>query len=81
MKVWVYTLTSVVLVSALSLIGVFALSLNRERLRKILLYLVSFAAGALFGDALIHLIPEAFEELVIRTTVLYGNHSAYSSNS
>ena len=34
-----------------------------ERLKKLLLYLVSFAVGGLFGDALIHLIPESFEQL------------------
>jgi len=63
MIVWTYTLTSVILVSALSLVGIFTLSLNKNRLQKILLYLVSFAAGGLFGDALIHLLPESFERL------------------
>jgi len=37
-------------------------SLKEEDLKKILLYLVSFSAGGLFGDAFIHLIPEAMEE-------------------
>jgi zinc and cadmium transporter len=32
--------------------------MNDERFRKIILYLVSFSTGALFGDAFIHLIPE-----------------------
>jgi len=45
------------------LVGVFTLSLKPERLAKITLFLVSFAVGGLFGDALIHLLPEAFEEL------------------
>ena len=63
MKVWIYTLVSVALVSAISLIGVFSLSLNQERLKKILLFLVSFAVGALFGDAFMHLLPESFEKL------------------
>jgi zinc and cadmium transporter len=36
--------------------------LKEENLKKILLYLVSFSAGGLFGDAFIHLIPEAAEE-------------------
>ncbi|MFA5059751.1 MAG: ZIP family metal transporter [Candidatus Omnitrophota bacterium] len=56
-------LISVSLVSIISLAGAFTLSLNKEFLRKILLFLVSFAVGALFGDAFIHLLPEAFEEL------------------
>lgn len=72
MVVWVYTLTSVILVSALSLVGIFTLSLNKNRLQKILLYLVSFAAGGLFGDALIHLLPESFERLGAKlSTSLY----------
>ena len=62
-KVWVATLLSVVLVSLISLVGVFMLSWGKERLQRMLLYLVSFAVGELFGDALIHLIPESFKKL------------------
>lgn len=58
---WVFSLVSVVLVSLISVIGILALWLNDKTLRKILLYLVSFSAGSLFGDAFIHLIPEAIE--------------------
>ena len=58
---WVFSLVSVVLVSLISLVGILALWLNDKTLRKILLYLVSFSAGSLFGDAFIHLIPEAIE--------------------
>ncbi len=60
--VWIYTLGSVALVSLISLIGIFALALTDAKLRKILTYLVSFAAGALFGDAFFHLLPEAVEK-------------------
>jgi zinc and cadmium transporter len=35
---------------------------KRPTAEKILLYLVSFSAGGLFGDAFIHLIPEAMAE-------------------
>ena len=63
LKIWLYTLVSVALVSAVSLIGVFSLSLDQERLKKILLFLVSFAVGGLFGDAFIHLLPQSFEKL------------------
>lgn len=63
MEVWLYTFASVLAVSFISLIGVFTLSLKPRSLQKILLFLVSFSVGALFGDALIHLIPEAFERL------------------
>jgi zinc and cadmium transporter len=61
--VWIYALGSVILVCLLSLIGIFFLAVDRARLQRILLILVSFAIGALAGDAFIHLIPQAFEEL------------------
>lgn len=56
--VWLQTITSVLIVSLISLIGIFFLSLKTKRLSKILIILVSFATGALFGDVFIHLIPE-----------------------
>jgi len=63
MKVWAWTIGSVVVISLISLIGVVTLSLNRTKLKAILLFLVSFAVGGLFGDAFIHILPEAFKEL------------------
>jgi len=63
--IWTWALVSVVLVSLLSLVGIFFLAMDRARLQRILLVLVSFAVGGLAGDAFIHLIPEAFEELGI----------------
>lgn len=61
--VWFYALGSVVLVSVISFVGIFFLSVDRAKLNRMLLILVSFAIGGLTGDAFIHLIPEAFEEL------------------
>src|SRR3989344_6355820 len=61
-QIWFYTLLSVLLVSLISFVGVFTLSMQSARLRKILIYLISFSAGALFGDAFIHLLPEAVEK-------------------
>lgn len=61
--VWAYTLVSVSLVSLLSLIGILTLSLREARFRKILIFLVAFAVGALFGDVFIHLLPESFEKI------------------
>lgn len=58
---WFPALAGVLIVSLVSLIGIFTLSLNFERLRRSLLFLVSFAAGALLGDAFLHLLPEAIE--------------------
>jgi len=72
MQVWIYSLVSVTIVSLLSLIGIITLSLGKTTLQKILLFLVSFAVGGLFGDAFIHLIPQAYKELGANlSTALY----------
>jgi zinc and cadmium transporter len=63
MKVWLLSSISVLLVSLISLVGVFTLSIRRELLQKMTLLMVSFAVGALFGDAFIHLLPESFGKL------------------
>ncbi|MBI3032640.1 ZIP family metal transporter [Candidatus Woesearchaeota archaeon] len=76
MTIWAYTLLSVLIVSLLSFVGALGLTLNPNILRKILLYFVSFAAGALFGDAFIHLLPEVVEEtgftITISFSILFG---------
>jgi zinc and cadmium transporter len=61
---WFYTLLSVIIVSLISLVGVFFLGIKQEKLGKILIYLVSLSAGTLLGDAFIHLIPEAYRKNV-----------------
>ncbi len=60
---YLYALLSVFIVSLVSLLGAFALALNEKTLKKVLLYLVSFSAGALLGDAFFHLLPETVESL------------------
>ncbi len=57
-EIWFYSLVSVVIVSLISLVGIFTLGIKVKRLEKILIYFISFSAGALFGDAFIHLLPE-----------------------
>jgi len=61
-NVWVYSLASVAIVSMVSFVGLLTLAINVDKLKKILLYLVSFSAGALFGDTFIHLLPEIVEQ-------------------
>ncbi len=61
MLAWILSIIAVIAVSLISLVGILTLWVNDKTLRKILLYLVSFSAGSLFGDAFIHLIPEAIE--------------------
>ena len=73
---WLLAIGSVVIISLISIIGIATLWLKEKQLKKILLYMVSFSAGALFGDAFIHLIPEAIEEtgfgLSISLLILFG---------
>ncbi len=61
MQTFIYPIISVSIVSLISLLGVFTLSLKENLLRKYIFILVSLAVGALLGDAFLHLIPEAFE--------------------
>ena len=60
---YIYSFISVLIVSFVSLIGVFALSIREDLLRKYIFVFISLAVGALLGDAFIHLIPEAFEHV------------------
>lgn len=62
LDIWLYTLASVSLVSLIAFIGIIFVSIKLERLKKTLLYMVSFATGALLGGAFLHLLPEAVEE-------------------
>jgi zinc and cadmium transporter len=69
MIAWLLGLTSVIIISLISLAGILTLWLKDQQLKKVLLYLVSFSAGGLFGDAFIHLIPEAMAENNLGTSI------------
>lgn len=58
-------------VSLFSLSGIFALSLNEERLHSILFFLLAFSAGSIFGAAVFDLLPEAVELVEGRVVYLY----------
>lgn len=60
--IWIYALLSTLLVSLISLIGILIFLIKKEKLQNLLLLLVSFSAGALFGDAFIHLLPGIVKE-------------------
>jgi zinc and cadmium transporter len=60
MTAQVLSIISVLAVSLVSLVGLAALSMSETRLRKVASFFISFAVGALLGDAFIHLIPETF---------------------
>jgi zinc and cadmium transporter len=58
---WGWTIAAVTVVSGLSLVGAVTLVVRPRTLERSLLLLISFAAGALLGDAFIHLLPEIAE--------------------
>ena len=58
---YIYALGSVLMVSLISLIGVFSLSFKEETMKKYIGIFISLAVGALLGDVFIHIIPESFE--------------------
>ena len=60
--IYFYTIAAVIIVSLISFIGVFFLSVKPQKIKKITLYLVSLSAGTLLGGALLHLLPEIIEE-------------------
>jgi len=72
---------SVLIVSAVSLICIAALLINRANLSRVIPILVALAIGALSGDALIHLLPEAFvassSSLRVSLLALAGFFSAF----
>ncbi len=66
---YLYAFASVIAVSLISLVGLFTLSMREEVLKKYVFVAVSLAVGALLGDAFIHLIPEAYENIADGNTV------------
>lgn len=67
----VYVLISTLLVSLLSLIGIFTLYFRTKDINRFLYYVIAFAAGSLLGDAFLHLIPEGYEALQTEAVFVY----------
>jgi len=55
-------LSSTLLVSLISLVGIFTLLIKDKLLEKILFILIGFSAGALIGSAFLHILPEAIKK-------------------
>lgn len=62
MSTLIWILISTFALSAIALIGIFALLLKEELLKKLIFPLVAFSAGTLLAGAFFHLIPEAIKE-------------------
>ncbi len=60
--IWLYSIISVIFISLVSLIGIITLFIKEKSMSNILLFFVSFSAGALIGDSFIHILPEVVEE-------------------
>ncbi|MBW2968906.1 ZIP family metal transporter, partial [Candidatus Woesearchaeota archaeon] len=59
---FIYALLSIIIVSIVSLVGIFTLILKRDLLEKIVMVLIALAAGGMLGGAFIHLLPEAIKQ-------------------
>jgi len=74
--IWLYSITSVIIVSLISLIGIITLFTAGKKLCKLVSFLVGLATGALFGGAFLHMIPETFKEISNETVasifILFG---------
>ncbi|MBS3100163.1 ZIP family metal transporter [Candidatus Pacearchaeota archaeon] len=74
--IYLYSFLSIAIISLISIVGIIAISIKSDKLEKLLVYAIAFSAGALLGDAFIHLIPEAVEKtgftLIISFYVLSG---------
>lgn len=57
----IYAFLSALIVSVVSLVGVATLSLSEARMQKTTNLLISLAAGAMLGNALLHLLPHSLE--------------------
>jgi len=68
-EAFIPAIIAVLVISLISLTGLVTLGMSTQFLKKILPFLVSLAVGALFGDAFIHLIPHALEEVPGETII------------
>ena len=57
----IFAITASIIVSLISLIGVITLIIKDDLLKKLIIFLVAFAAGGLIGGAFLDILPEARE--------------------
>ncbi len=71
-SVYLLIIAASLLTSLLSLVGVTVILFSRNRLSRLVMFLVSLSAGTLLGDSFIHLLPEAVEEAARSESVWFG---------
>ena len=63
MNTGIYALASVLTISLVSLTAVTALYLSRRSLDRLMFLVIALATGAMLGNGLVHILPEAFEHV------------------
>lgn len=59
---WLAAIISVLVVSLISFVGLFTLSMQTSTLKRLMFVMISFAAGTLLGDAFLHILPEIVDK-------------------
>lgn len=72
----IYAFLSALIVSLVSLVGVASFSLSEARMQKTTNLLISLAAGAMLGNALLHLLPHSLEyaSTTSQTQIVHQHH-------
>ena len=63
--------SSVIIVSLISLIGITVLSIEQKKFNQFIILMISLAAGAIFGEVFIHLLPESMKEQGTLKTLIF----------
>ncbi len=71
MSIFLFGFISTIIVSLLSLIGIFFILIKEKTLVSLLSYLIAFAGGVLFSVSFLHLLPEAIETLIPLVVFLF----------
>lgn len=66
------TFLAVMIISAISFIGIAVFAVSESFIRRSLVYTVSLAAGVLLGEVFIHILPEITEEAGMTATISVG---------
>ncbi|MFH0791114.1 MAG: ZIP family metal transporter [Candidatus Omnitrophota bacterium] len=62
MTSFIWAVAASIIVSLISLVGIFSIFFKQTKINEILIPLIGFSAGGLIGGAFLHLLPEALEQ-------------------